>query len=85
MSCRFRSPIGVGELMHYFDAMHTSVNSPPAKGNEQQDTATQNKKVKTETQVLVAAVSDPNVTQLVHQRLPCNNAPAVLATAFTSA
>ncbi|KAL3135555.1 hypothetical protein ABBQ38_006033 [Trebouxia sp. C0009 RCD-2024] len=59
---RFRSPIGVGELMHYFDAMHTSVNSPPAKGNEQQDTATQNKKVKTETQgvpmaLLVQAVA----------------------------
>ena len=63
MSCRFQLPIGVAELMHYFDAMHTSVNAPD---NEQQGTATQIKKVETGAQAPAAsAAADHKVTHFV--------------------
>ena len=52
MAYRYQSPIGVGELMHFFDATHTSVNALPmlAPGNEEQHTTKHVKKVRTEPQ-----------------------------------
>ena len=49
MPCRYQSPIGVGELMHFFDATHTSINALPALASEnvQQPTAKRIKKNQT--------------------------------------
>lgn len=54
--CRYQSPIGVGELMHFFDATHTSVNAPPAPTPQDgaQGAARQIKKVKRESSAMSA-------------------------------
>ncbi len=73
VSFRFRTSIGVGELMYYFDATHQSVNAAPASDNELQSIAKQTEEVETVLLIPPAShVQHPQVTPHLGAA-KCNN------------
>jgi len=63
--CRFRGPVAVGELMHFFDATHDSINDI-ARANtlESASSSRPNKRIKTE----VAAPSPAGASAPPHNQ-----------------
>ena len=61
-ACRFQAPIGVLELMHFFDSTHTSINAPASN-------ASASKRVKTESETGLVEAYNAQVTTSGHARL----------------
>ena len=64
--CRYRGPIAVGELMHFFDATHESINDPARVSRlESASLSRPTKRIKTDAATL--PVSPATLAETQHQ------------------